>query len=218
MPNSNIKSMTAFMQKIDFSSVFDLTKHGTDFDYACYLLNDKRVVFEVKKETPNHTVEKIINSSQWQMYRDFFKSDIYLVYATHNCEISDQPIPATELTVRYVELNGKPIKLENALPIRECLENLNGKKIPTDRYYIKVKYPNGTIEYANRIVMDKKWSNPCYNPKFMNFTSIDTASNYITQRYTKAFNQKYIYEIWYIDDTGEHSKVLETKYEGITTI
>ena len=213
---TNIKSMDAFMQKIDFSPIFDLTKSGTDFDYACHLLNDKKVVFEVKKETPNHQVEQIINSPQWQKYRDFIKPEVYLVYATHNCEISaTEPISANNLTIRYAEVQGKPYKLEKPLPIREFLEELNGKKASTpskERYYIKVRYPNGTIEYANRIVNNKKWSNPVYNPRFMNFLSRDTVNHYIEQRYEKVFNQKYVYEIWYIDSDGNHSKIEESHY------
>ena len=222
MSNSNIKSMEAFLQKIDFSSTFDLTKSGTDFDYACTLLNDKKVVFEVKKETLNHTVEEIIGSKQWQKYRDFFKPDVYLVYATHNCTISiTEPVPADKLTVKYVELNNKPLKLEKPLPIREFLEYLNDKKksnILTERYYIKVKYPNGKIEFANRIVNNKKWSSPIYNARFMNFVSTETASHYIEQRYEKPFNQNYIYEIWFIDKEGQHKKVLETKYGDKITL
>lgn len=216
--NSNIKSMQAFLQKIDFSPVFDLTKHGTDFDYACRLLNDKKVVFEVKKETPNHTTDKIVTSQQWQLYRDFFKSDVYLVYATHNCAISDQPIPADALTVKYIELNNKPLKLEDTITLRECLEKLNGKTTPVERYYIKVKYPNGKIEYANRIVKDKKWSNPIYNAKFMNFVSINTATSYIQQRYSKPFNQSYVYEVWFIDKNGQHQKISEAKYDNAVII
>lgn len=221
MPDSNIKSMDAFLQKIDFSSTFDLTKSGTDFDYACRTLNDKKVVFEVKKETPNHTVGEVIGSAQWQKYQDFFKPDVYLVYATHNCVVSvTEPIPAEKLTVRYAELNGKSLNLKNPMPVREFLEVLNEKKstVATERYYIKVKYPNGTIEYANRVVNNKKWSSPVYNARFMNFVSADTVSHYIEQRYEKAFNQKYVYEIWFIDKDGQHKKVLETKYGDKITL
>ena len=208
----NVKSMKAFKQKTDFcgGNITKIVRCGSDIDFSYELANGKMVAIEEKKNTPDHSVENMINSWQWKHYRKLCKDDTYLIYVTHDCKISDkEDIPLDALTVRYVEVNKQPIEFPEGMKLETVINYLGS----LNTYYIKVKYKNDVIEYALKHPIDTKWSGLDYWAASICFLKEESARNYIETRYKKDFNQEYIYEIWHIDDEGNRSKVDEIKYQ-----
>lgn len=209
----NVKSMEAFKQKTDFcgGDVPYIIRRGTDIDFLYRLVNNRLVAIEEKKDTVKHSVKNIINSFQWQDYRDAMKSTTYLVYATHNYEISEhEDIPIEALTARYMELDKEEIQIPENIKLVELLNYLGS----LNTYYIKVKYPDNKKEYALKHPIKNRWSCYKYWSAYVSFSTKEQAETYINTRYKKEFNRNYVYEIWYIDETGNHSKVNELKYES----
>ena len=208
----NVKSMEAFKQKTDFcgGDVPYIIRRGTDIDFLYRLANNRLVAIEEKKDTVNHSVKNIINSFQWQDYRDAMKPTTYLVYATHNCEISEnEDIPIEALTARYMELNKEEIQIPENIKLVELLNYLGS----LNTYYIKVRYPDNKKEYALKHPIENRWSCYRYWSAYVSFSTKEQAETYINTRYKKEFNRNYVYEIWYIDETGNHNKINELKYE-----
>lgn len=208
----NVKSMEAFKQKTDFcgGDIPYIIQRGTDIDFLYRLANDKLLAIEEKKDTPDHCIENIIKSSQWKLYRDAMKESTYLVYATHNKEIKEnEDIPIEALTARYVEVNKQEIQIPENLKLTDLVNYLGS----LNTYYIKVKYKNGTIEYALKYPINNRWSCNRYWSAYISFLTESAARDYINIRYKKAFNRSYIYEIWYINEEGNHTKIDEILYK-----
>ena len=208
-----VKSMTAFKQKVDFlgGHVTKIIKHGTDVDFLCRLANNRMAAVEVKKDTPNHTVEKILESTQWEDYRDSMKSTTYLIYVTHDRPISEEDIPVEALTVRYVEVNGQEIKELRDLKFEVVINYLGS----LDTTYMKVHYTKtDEIEYVLKHPVDNRWSTNHYWATIESFSTVNMAKGYIKHRYEKDFNRSYIYEIWQIDGEGNHCKIEEVEYQS----
>ena len=207
----NIESIEAFKQKTDFcgGNIPKIVRRGSDIDFTYELANGRIAAIEEKKDTFDHSVENIINSWQWAHYRKVCRDETYLIYVTHNKEISEkEDIPLDALTVRYLEVNKQEIKLERAFKLDELVNYLGS----LNTYYIKVKYKNGRIEYALKHPIDERWSGIDYFAASICFMTEEYARNYISTRYEKDFNQEYIYEIWHIDEDGKHTKIDEIKY------
>lgn len=208
----NVKSMEAFKQKTDFcgGDVPYIIRRGTDIDFLYRLANKRLVAIEEKKDTVNHSVENIIESPQWQDYRDAMKTTTYLVYATHNREIKEnEDIPIEALTARYMELDKQEIQIPENIKLTDLLNYLGS----LNTYYVKVKYKDGTTEYALKHPINNRWSCYKYWSAYVSFLTEEYARGYINIRYRKEFNREYIYEIWYINEEGNHSKVDEVKYQ-----
>lgn len=209
----NIESMEAFKQKTDFcgGNITKIVRRGSDIDFSYELANGRMAAIEEKKDTWDHSVENfIMKDKQWEHYRKLCRDDTYLIYVTHDRNISDkEDIPLDALTVRYLEVNKQEIKLERAFKLDELVNYLGS----LNTYYIKVRYKNGQIEYALKHPIDERWSGIDYFAASICFLTEEYARNYINTRYQKDFNQEYIYEIWYIDEDGNHNKVDEVKYQ-----
>ncbi len=215
-----IKDLQAFNQGIDFAPIGNYTKCCSDVD-GLFLVNDHLgnphvVALEVKKETINHSVEKIINSNQWKLYENAFASGTYLVYATHDLPISNEPIPTNELSVKYIEIidheNGnKIIVLPECFSFVEFLINL---QYPT-KYMIKAKYRSQLEERFCVPYPTKETKKKWYTDKVMSYILYDTieeARKYIDSRYK---NPKYTSNIQYsiYKNTGIASYQLIEKYK-----
>lgn len=208
----NVKSMEAFKQKTDFcgGDVPYIIRRGTDIDFLYRLVNDRLVAIEEKKDTINHSVKNIINSRQWQDYRDAMKTTTYLVYATHDREIHEnEDIPIEALTSRYMELDKEEIQIPENVKLTTLLNYLGS----LNTYYIKVKYPDGAKEYALKSPIGNRWSCYKYWSAYVAFMTKEQATTYIRQRYKKDFNRSYIYEIWAIDENGVHTKIEDVSYQ-----
>jgi hypothetical protein len=202
--------MDAFRQKIDFCNkdVLSEIKLGSDIDFSYELLNGRMAAIEVKKDTPRHAIKTIINSKQWEHYRKLCRDNTFLIYATHDCDISlNEDIPMDALTVRYIEENNQELKLSAPMSLKAVLKYLSSLNM----YYVKVRYSN-TIEYALKSPIEGKWSSIEYNGGAILFSTEAFARQFIDIRYRKSFNQKYIYEIWYVDSNGKHNKIADVKY------
>jgi len=208
----NVKSMEAFKQKTDFcgGDVPYIIRRGSDIDFTYELANDRIVAVEEKKETFNHSVDKIISSPQWKHYRKVCRDEHYLVYATHNCEISDkEDIPIEALTVKYMETNNQEVEIPEGLKLTDLLNYLGS----LNTYYIKVHYKDDTIEYALKHPIDNRWSCNKYWSAYVSFSTKDNAIDYINTRYKKEFNRDYIYEIWQVNEDGNNIKLDEISYK-----
>lgn len=215
-----IKDLQAFNQGIDFAPVGNYTKCCSDVD-GLFLVNDHLgyphiVALEVKKETPNHSIEKIINSNQWKLYKNAFASGTYLVYATHNLPISSEPIPTDELHVRHVELinhenESKIFVLPKNFTFVELLINIQHP----NKYLIKAKYESQVEERFCVPYPTKETKKKWYTDKVMSYILYDTieeARKYIDSRYK---NPKYTSNIQYsiYKNTGVASYQLIEKYK-----
>lgn len=215
-----IKDLQAFNQGVDFAPIGNYTKCCSDVD-GLFLVNDHLghphiVALEVKKETPNHSVEKIINSNQWKLYENAFISGTYLVYATHDLPISNEPIPTNELSVKYIEIidhddGNKIIVLPKRFTFVEFLINL---QYPT-KYMIKAKYRSQLEERFCVPYPTKETKKKWYTDKVMSYILYDTieeARKYIDSRYK---NPKYTSNIQYsiYKNTGIASYQLIEKYK-----
>lgn len=199
MTNSTIDDIEAIKQILNFYALYIVIEPGkiTDGDIEGKLINKVCFKCEVKKKTDNHTVEKIISSNQWDVFRSIARDEVYLIYATHNEAISDKPIDTSTLNVEYVEQYGKEVELKKAYTLLEYLNGLSS----IGRYYITVKYPEAEKpEFALLSPReDGKWSSDKYWAKLSSFETEDECLTYIKKRYEKEFNQSYIYSIFYVE-------------------
>lgn len=210
---THIKSMEALRQKTDFcgGNITKIVKRGSDIDFTYELANGNIAVIEEKKNTPNHSVENIINSWQWKHYRKVCRDEHFLIYVTHDLDISSEDdIPLEALTVRYLEANKQEIKLQKEFKLDELVNYLGS----LDTYYVKVRYKNGTVEYALKHPIEDKWSSDCYWAASVCFLEKESAYEYVKARYKKPFNQEYVYELWYIDENGKHSEIDKLHYQN----
>ena len=215
-----IKDLQAFNQGVNFAPVGNYTKCCSDVD-GLFLVNDHLgqphiIALEVKKETSNHSVEKIINSNQWKLYENAFIESAYLVYATHDLPISNEPIPTDELHIKRVELidheNGNKIfALPKNFTFVELLINIQHP----NKYLIKAKYESQDEERFCVPKPTEKTNNKWYTDKVISYILYDTveeARKYIDSRYK---NPKYTSNIQYsiYKNTGITSYQLVEKYK-----
>ena len=185
-------------EPLEFVDLYPVVKESkiTDGDIMLVLINGIAVVVEVKKKTDNHTPEKIIASDQWATIKTIAKESTYLIYATHDCEISDEMIHTGGLTVRYIEQYGKAVDFVEGVTLFKYLNKLAS----VGKYCIKVQYPTGNSEVA--LVSpdeDEKWTSTQLIANRCLFDSEEDCKEYIKKRYEKEFNQKYIYSIYYVE-------------------
>lgn len=202
---SMIKSMDALAQPLDFLSFARYCKCMTDLDGVLQLqTNDKVFLIEIKKDTFNHSVNKIINSPQWNVYRDLANNRLnyFIVYATHNQPIDLRvPIRAIDCKVRYLENCGKSIDVCNFEDLLDCIHYFAFKKDLDEKYYIVIRYPDKTLQYAIRKPTQKMWSMPTYANVSCDFESLESAIKYIHTRYkAKNFNKLNHYIIYRAKD------------------
>lgn len=209
-----INNEQAFIQKYDFDPLFCVTKEKslTDCDCTGILTNDIGFVCEFKKDTLNHTIENVTSSGQWNTYRKLFKPNVFLIYATHNEEISDNIINTRNLIVRYVELDGKSMEFKQNISLLNYLNGLAS----IGMYYIKVTYPNNVSEIALISPNEAdKWSSKDYWAGQSTFKTEDECKEYIKKRYEKDFNQKNIYSIYHVDSMKSAPLIHRYTYEEI---
>lgn len=187
---SLIRSLEALKQPLDFTRFSRYCKDMSDIDSMLRLTNENRILLEVKKETNNHTVDKIINSNQWQILRELAnnRSNYYLLYVTHNQIINaNQAIDLAECKVKYLENCGISLDVSDFEDTLSCIHYLAFKKLE-EKYYIVIKYKNGEMKYAIRKPVAKKWYLDNYVSISCDFNSYDEAYKYIQTRYKKYIN------------------------------
>lgn len=192
-----IKSIDALRQPIDFSMFADYCKYMTDVDEGLKLKNDIILLIEIKKDTFNHTKEKVCNSAQWRFLQELAnnRSNIYLIYATHNQDIdANTPIKSNECEVQYIECCGKKIDLDCSNNLLEVVKYFALKQNIEEKikYHIIVKYPNYTLEHAIRQPSGPKWTLPYYSPISCDFNSKEEALRYIKTRFKTIIKGKRI--------------------------
>ena len=193
---SMIKNIDALNQPLDYEPFTRYCKCMTDLDGVLQLeANDKIFLIEIKKDTFNHSVNKIINSSQWKLYQNLANNrpNYFIVYATHNQPIDLRvAINAIDCRVRYLENCGKSINVSNFEDLLSCIHYYAFKKDISEKHYIVIRYPNKTLHYAIRKPIQKMWSMPTYANLSCDFDSLEEAIKYINTRYkAKSVNGTY---------------------------
>ena len=210
--DTTIRSLTALKQCLNFKPIYPVTKRTMDIDLAGRLTNNSGFACEVKKDLePEHNPKMIINSDKWDDLRFFFKESMYLIYATHSKEISEELIDTDTLIVRYIEQYGKEIPKLVGLPLLKCLNKISSIGV----YYITVKYPNKKDEEFALHTPDEigKWTSLVYWSGKNAFLTEASCIEYIKKRYEQEFNRPYIYSIHYAESMSSAKVIHRYTYE-----
>lgn len=209
--DNTIISEKAFKQLLNYMPLYPIIMKYKicDGDIICKLMNGISVIIEVKKDTDNHTVKDVINSNQWDTIKSAAKESTYLIYASHNEEISDKMIDCGNLIVRYVEVYDQSQDFKPGITLLKYLNGLSS----IGMYYIKVQYPNGNKEIALISPEEgEKWTTTEYWAGKCAFKTKEDCKEYIKKRYEKEFNRSYIYSVWYVESMSSVKLVHEYTY------
>ena len=218
-----IKNTKALRQGLNYSHLSRYCSCMSDIDGVFILYNGITIILEVKKDTPSHQPENLIHTVQFNMYRRLseYNPDIYFVYATHNEEISDNPIDVITCKPRYCERLGHQINVEGVFEdFGELVHWLSFKK-PEYEYMIIADYSNTTgkhkgLGYAVNMPSPEKWILDEYDSSKCRFMSQSEALTYIRQRYTQAFNKDVVYMIFKMNKTGRRYFDSQYVYEDFS--
>lgn len=186
-----IRSIEALKQPLDFSPFARYCSDMSDIDGIFRLKNGNRILLEVKKDTFNHTPDKIINGNQWQLLREIAdnRKNYYIIYATHNQQINaNELINLRDCKVRYVENCNRSLDCSIYEDLLDCVHWISFLH-SEHKYYIVVKYPDGEMKYAICKPIEKMWILDKYINISCDFDNYETAFNYIKTRYKKPMNK-----------------------------
>ena len=203
---SLIKNIDALNQPLDFSPFVRYCKVMSDLDCILWLYNDRILLIEIKKDTFNHTKDKIRNSYQWKLLRKIAgnRPNVYLIYATHNQPIDLRvAINSNDCIVKYIEYCGKEVTLDCSDELPDIIHYFSLKEdISNSKYHIIVKYPDYSLQHAIRKPVGPKWTLSYYSPVSCDFESKKEAIKYIQTRFKTDFNRNNIYILMQKDEDG----------------
>jgi len=205
-----VRNMKAFLQPIDMMTCSDVADNFGNTDGRGELPNDEWFLFEVKKETDAHkNIEEYIKSRQWIGYQRTTAKDVYLIYCTHNEEISEKPINLANTIVRHVEKDGQILSLPEEMTFYTFLNKIGS----IGKYCILVHYPNNTKEVALVSPSSgEKWTTEKFISKKCIFNTEEDCIKYIKKRFEKEFNREYTYSIYYRESLTKNKLVHEYTY------
>lgn len=211
-----IKDLHAIEQPLDFETLSHFCSCMSDVDGILQLNNGSLVVLEIKKASEKHKWLNIKNRPQISLLKKFIgnRVDIYFIYAVHNQPIDiNIPIELNSCEVLCVENNGEVLTQYENTALIDCIQDLAKFKIEKNKFYLMVKYQDGTLEYCISSPKGKVWSTSKYIEDKVTFDNCIEVENYIEARYQKSFNQKNEYWL-FRKENGSDTLIRQFKYSG----